>query len=58
MKINNLIIKLFIFIFSLSLFCVNHSFAQDSQVIKKIIIDEVKILKDCCHHQLKIKVEL
>ena len=40
MKINSLIIKLFIFIFSLSLFCVNQSFSQDSQVIKKIIIDE------------------
>ena len=40
MKINSLIIKLFIYIFSLSLFCVNHSFSQDSQVIKKIIIDE------------------
>ena len=40
MKINSLIIKLFICIFSLSLFCVNHSFSQDSQVIKKIIIDE------------------
>ena len=40
MKINSLMIKLFIYIFSLSLFCVYHSYAQDSQVIKKIIIDE------------------
>ena len=40
MKINNLIIKLFIYIFSLSLFWVNHSFSQDSQVIKKIIVDD------------------
>ena len=40
MKINNLIIKLFICIFSLYLLGVNHSFSQDSQVIKKIIIDE------------------
>ena len=37
MKINNLIIKLFICIFSLSFFCAKHSFSQDSQVIKKII---------------------
>tara|TARA_Y100000589_G_scaffold281722_1_gene278803 strand:+ start:40 stop:375 length:336 start_codon:yes stop_codon:yes gene_type:complete len=40
MKINSLVIKVFICILSLSLFCVNHSFAQDSQVIKKIIIDD------------------
>ena len=40
MKINSLMIKLFICIFSLYLFGVNHSFSQDSQVIKKIIIDE------------------
>ena len=40
MKISNLIIKLFICIFSLSIFCVNHSISQDSQVIKKIIIDD------------------
>ena len=40
MKINNLIIKLFIYIFSLSIFYANYSFAQDSQIIKKIIIDD------------------
>ena len=40
MKINSLVIKLFICNFSLFLLCVNHSFAQDSQVIKKIIIDD------------------
>ena len=42
MKINSLIIKLFIYIFSISLFCVDYSFSQDSQVIKKIIIDETQ----------------
>ena len=40
MKVNNFKIKLFICILKLSLFCVNDSFAQDSQVIRKIIIDE------------------
>ena len=40
MKINSLIINFFIYIFSLSFLFINHSFSQDSQVIKKIIIDE------------------
>ena len=40
MKINSLIIKFCICIFSLSFLLVNHSFSQDSQIIKKVIIDE------------------
>ena len=42
MKINSFTVKLFICIFCASLFYENQLFAQDSQVIKKIIVDEIQ----------------